>query len=90
MSSDVVGSSDKGGMVTESPCTASSASSIPFPNKKGLIEVVCSRARMEVFTAAISVPESVSAFAMTGMTLVRLERRCMNSTSLEISWPSAC
>jgi hypothetical protein len=74
-----------GEVVTDNPWTASSASSRALPNKKGLIEVVCSRAKMDVFTAATSVEERVSAFAMTGITFVRLERRCMNSTSLEIS-----
>ena len=73
------------GCRSESSWTASSASSTALPKKKGFTDVVCSRARIDVLTAMSSVEESVWDFAMTGMTLVMADRRCMNSTSEEMS-----
>jgi hypothetical protein len=79
-----------GGPVTDvlaigSPCTVSKASSMDLPKRKGLKAVVCSRARMEVFRAIASCAESVSDFAITGMTLVRDDKRCMYSMSVVMS-----
>jgi hypothetical protein len=56
-----------------------------LPKKNGLIEVVWRRAKIEVFSATTSVAETVSDLAMMGMTLVKEDRRCMNSMSLEMS-----
>ena len=70
------------------PWTANNASSKALPKKKGFMDVVCNRARIDVFKAIASCAESVSDLAITGMTLVRDDRRCMNSISLEISWSS--
>jgi hypothetical protein len=72
-------------LATERPCTASSASSIAFPKKKGLRAVVCSRARVDVFRATTSCADNVSDFAMTGKTLVNCDNRCMYPMSFAIS-----
>lgn len=69
------------------PCTASNASSNGFPNKKGLTVVACRRARMDALSDTSSWAGSVSDLAMTGMTFVNADSRCMKSMSLVISLP---
>lgn len=75
----------KEGCSSESSWTASNASSIALPKKKGFMDVVCSLARIDVLTAMSSVEERVSDFAITGMTFVRADSRCMKSMSAEMS-----